>query len=182
MFRSRDRSKCTQHTRHASSYRHRLRPYTIPLYLPHGNPALSLVLSSFPPIHLIESHLAQPSASLAFLAPALFLAVTAACAAFRGVCRGRGVDIFAVDVLRFRDECAAAVASAGVSLLQAEELDLLGDEVEDVHHCGRRGGCAGCGERVRGRTGLSIRLRSGVAQFGLRVRGKGSIEVFSCSS
>lgn len=63
-----------------------LSPQTlIPLYFPHTDPALSLVLSPFSPIHLIQTHLAQssaPFAFLAFLAPALFLAVTAACATF----------------------------------------------------------------------------------------------------
>jgi len=85
--------------------------------------------------------------------------------------------------LCFRDKCAASVAPAGVSLLQAEELDLLGYEVEDVHHGG------GCEDGVRwlgvkprkvGRR--NIRLRVGIAQLGLGVRGRRSTEVFSCSS
>jgi hypothetical protein len=104
----------------------------IPLYFPHTDPTQSLVLSPFPPVHLIQAHLAQPSAPLAFLAPSIFIAVAASRAAFRRVCRGWGVDVFAVYVLCFRDESAAAISSAGVSLLKTEELDLLGEEVEEV--------------------------------------------------
>ena len=40
------------------------------------------------------------------------------------------VDVFAVDILRFRDEGAAAVAPPCVALLEAEELDLLVKEVD----------------------------------------------------
>jgi hypothetical protein len=103
----------------------------IPLYLPHTDPALPLVLSPFPPIHLVQTHLAQPFASLAH---PLFVAIAAARAAFRRICGGWGVDVLAINILRLRDESAASVSSAGVSLLEAEELDLLREEVEEVHH------------------------------------------------
>jgi len=51
-----------------------------------------------------------------------------------GVC-GNIVDVFAVNVQGFADECAAAVATAGVTLFETEELDFRLDEVEELHFC-----------------------------------------------
>ncbi len=54
-----------------------------------------------------------------------------------GECRGgRRVYVFAVDVYRLGDEGGAPIAALSVALLEAEELDLLGYEVDDVDHCG----------------------------------------------
>jgi hypothetical protein len=109
----------------------------IPLYLPHTDPALSLFCPPLAPIHLIQTNLAQTLAPFAFLGPSVFIAIAASRAAFRRICGGWGVDVFAVNILRFRDKSAATISSAGVSLLQAEELDLLREEVEEIHHCER---------------------------------------------
>lgn len=60
-----------------------------------------------------------------------------------------GVDVLAVDVLSLGDEGGSAVATLGVALFEAEELDLGGDDVEDVaaHDCGWV--VSGGGERER---------------------------------
>jgi len=119
---------------------------TIPLNFPHTNPRQPLIGSPpfppLPPIHLIQTHLAQPPASLRLCAASRRrrrrrdFTVAGACGAFGGVCRGGRIDVLAIDVLRFRDEGAAAIAPARVPLLEAEELDFLGEEVEDVYHGG----------------------------------------------
>lgn len=62
----------------------------------------------------------------------------------RGVAVGGGaggagglVDVLAVDVDRVGAEGGAAVAAAGVALLEAEELDL---GLDALHECGGHGG------------------------------------------
>lgn len=67
-----------------------------------------------------------------------------------GVC-GNIVDVFAVHVQGFADECAAAVASAGVTLFETEELDLLLDEVYDMHSCS-------AGEEWEGRIDSNVEI------------------------
>lgn len=94
---------------------------------------LSLLLLAFPPIHLIESHLAQPPARFCLLSDNLCRLVTIAAAGGAEFCRRGRVYIFAIHILRFRDECAASIASACVALLKTEELELGVDEVEEMH-------------------------------------------------
>lgn len=130
----------------------------IPLHLPHTNtnirPTLPLIILPFPPIHLIQPYLAQPLTSFRHRLTRCrcswwfrFLAIAVSGAAFRGVGGCGRVDVFAVDVLCFWYECAATVAAACVSLFEAEELDLLVNEVHETHGgCwGRRGGRGGRG-------------------------------------
>lgn len=45
---------------------------------------------------------------------------------------GYGIDIFAIDILSVADKGASAVARACISLFEAEELQLLLQQVEDV--------------------------------------------------
>lgn len=56
--------------------------------------------------------------------------------ALRDCWRGGRVDVFTVNVYCVGDEGGAPIAALGVTLLEAEQLDLLGDEVNDVDHCG----------------------------------------------
>lgn len=115
----------------------------IPLYFSYVDPTLSLLLPPFAPIHLIQSHLAHPPATLRLLGHYVcrLVAVTAAgCAAFRRVLRCGGIDVFTINVLSLGNERASAIASACVALFQAEELQFGVDEVEKMHGCRGRVG------------------------------------------
>lgn len=88
----------------------------------------------------IRRHLAQTPACLGRRAPRLVGRVVAVAAAAPRGALGRvavlgvlRVDVLAVDVLGVGDEGAAAVAAAGVPLLEPEELEFLVEEVDEIH-------------------------------------------------
>ena len=108
----------------------------IPLYFSYVYPTLSLLFPSFAPIHLVESHLAQPPATLCLLGYCIcrLVAITAATgAALRRVLGSGGIDVFSINVLSFRHKRASAIASTRISLFETEELQFGVDEVDEMH-------------------------------------------------
>jgi len=116
----------------------------VPLHLSHTHPRRVLALPSLPPIHLVQAHPAHPPAALALVTPvvarallAFHLAIAAPCAAFGGVGGCRRVNVLPIDVLCLRDERAPTIAALGVALFEAEDLEPLLEEVDEVDHDGK---------------------------------------------
>lgn len=52
-----------------------------------------------------------------------------------GYCGGwRGIDVFAVNVCCVGDEGGASITAFSVALFEAEKLNFLRDEVENINH------------------------------------------------